>query len=310
MKVKYNGDTYTADFFDKLRIEYLKMLLILKRQKRRIKIMFTRQDLYLYLLITLFWSAFAVATFFLGGVYHANGEKTYTMYNVLWELKNSYFSSVVLSLVISVYNRSHKYHEKIRNQHFIYTLALDDFSALFDELIGDGSLHYIPFYCDKCYYKTVDFIRNKYKCGHIKLDMQTYVNLQRILERLNTLEEQVSTGNIIFGGFMSIDADMTLLHIKDAKYFANRCMLQKCIDIHDFLTLARDLSMTIDSIRTPWRRDMKTKIKILEVLDKNPENEISKDFYYNMLLNGCKLEYEEFETTPIKVKVKKLLPLG
>lgn len=310
MKVKYNGDTYTADFFDKLRIEYLKMILFLKRQKRRIKIMFTRQDLYLYLLITLFWSAFAVATFFLGGIYYANAETPYTIYNVLWELKSSYFSSVVLSLVISVYNRCHKYHDKIKVQHFIYTSTMDDFETILEEAVGKHLVYYRPLYCDACYRPTINYIKEKYKCGYVQVSMEMYVGLQRISDRLDKLGDQVGLGNVIFAGFSCVDEEMTLFQIDDAKKLVKKCMLQKCIDMNDFVALSRRLFFITNDIRTPWRRDFKNKMKILEVLNKYPENKMSERFYYNMFLNGCQLKFGEQKQDAIKVKPHKVVAVG
>ena len=64
MKIKYSRYTFSVDFFDKLRIEYLKALLFLKRQKRRMAVMLTKQDLYLYILITLLWIGFAIFILF------------------------------------------------------------------------------------------------------------------------------------------------------------------------------------------------------------------------------------------------------
>ena len=54
----------------------------------------------------------------------------------------------------------------------------------------------------------------------------------------------------------------------------------------------------------------KNKMKILEVLNKYPENKMSERFYYNMFLNGCQLKFGEQKQDAIKVKPHKVVAVG
>ncbi len=273
-------------------------------------VMLTKQDLYLYILITLLWIGFAIFILFMGKLYYSGPDQSYKVADVLWDIKSSYFSSVILALVISMYNRGYKYHERVKNQHYLYITTMWDFESIIDEAIGDGKGGCSAFYNDLCYNKAIEYISTKYKCGHIKLTMQMYVNLQRVLVHLNNLEKQVGEGNITFGGYYGVDAQDTFFHIKEATNLVNKCMLQQCIDMSDFRQLVYELKSIIDNIRTPWRRDWRIKRKILLTLDKYPENEISEHFYFNLYLNGCNLEYVEHQRGPFKVTPKKIEPVG
>lgn len=211
------------------------------------------------------------------------------------ELKNSYFSSVVLSLTISVYNRGHKYHEQLMNQRFLYLLSLWDFESLVDEVLAKKQFLSSAFFNDLCYQKSVKYINQKFKGGTIAIDARIYENLQCVFRRLEFVERQIGDGKIVFCGFNCISDQLTLLDIRDAINLVNKCLSERYIDIINFKNLMNKLMYIIDALRTPWRRDWKVNLKILETLDKYPENKICEHVYLYLFLHGNNLEYSEGE---------------
>lgn len=295
MKITYRRRKYDVSIIDAFHIQKEKQILFIKRQKRRLKLLLCKQDLILYLLITLFWIAFGMIIY-LFGKYVMNAElQNYSVKNVLWDLAEPWFSSVILSFVIGAYNRISEHKRKINAQHYIYVSAMSDFQHLTDRFLGEERLHYHPLYSSKCLDDTIDYIKQNAEQSEFLLDKEMVVDLQIIIERLEKIEEEVGTGNIIFFHHQYI-----LYSIEDAKRKIREILASRRISLEVIFELLREFLRILNGLRQPWRVDINRKIHILRRLNKNQNNEILDDFYYKMLLVG-----HPFPKDPLVVKVKR-----
>lgn len=295
MKITYRRRKYDVSIIDAFHIQKEKQMLFLKRQKRRLKLLFCKQDLVLYFLITLFWVAFGVIIY-LFSKYAMNVElQYYSVKNVLWDLAEPWFSSVILSFVIGAYNRISEHKRKINAQHYIYVTAMSDFQHIIDRFLGEERLHYHPLYSAKCLDDTIDYIKRNTEHSEFQLDKEMIVDLQIIIERLGKIEKEVGTGNIIF-----LHNQYILYSIEDAKRKIREILVSGNIQLEDIFELLREFLRILNGLRQPWRVDINRKIHILRRLNKNQNNEILDDFYYKMLLIG-----HPFPKDTLVVKVKR-----
>ena len=136
MKVVFEKRKYDVSFCDWMSIQYTKTLLFGKRQTRRLRVVFSKQDVGLYLLITLFWLFFGIAIYFGGQYCVATDTEPYTIVNVVWDISEGWYSSVILAFAIGAFVRIGEYKKKIHAQHNTYVSTMDDFESIADEFIG------------------------------------------------------------------------------------------------------------------------------------------------------------------------------
>ena len=133
MTIKYEDRKFNVSLRDYLFIQRMKASLSLKRQIRRLGILFCKQDILLYSVITLFWVFFGVGKYVVGQSYIATTDNPYTISHVLWELSEAWFSSVILSFIVGAYLRVGEYTRKIRNQHGVYVSTMEDFESIIEK---------------------------------------------------------------------------------------------------------------------------------------------------------------------------------
>ncbi len=280
MKVRYEKEKYHVSFLDKLYINYLKAILICKRFFRRTKFLLSKDTLLMYSLITIFWIIFGIATYFYGQAVKSTEELAYTGWDVLWDLKNSYFTSVILAFVINSLNRTKEYKRTMQKQHYLYTDALADFNNIVSLFFVNKAHFYSPLYSEKTFNNTQNYILNE--CT-ITIDCdQQILFIDDILKRLDDIEQEYKKGNII------VSDDVFLLHeISCARKKTNKLVLDGNLAAKaEIVELSKKLFELLEILREPWRKDVKIKIDILSRLDKYEINQIKDDFYYSMLLYG------------------------
>ena len=284
MKVKFENRKYKVSFCDKVYIESQKLLLFLKRQKRRFVKIFSKDSLFLYFVISVFWVLFATATYYLGQDIKGTTESPYTIADVFWDLKNSYFTSVILAFAINSMNRIKEYKRLIRAQHYLYVDAMSDFDNLFKQYVGEEIQHYMPMYCEKTLETTINYVSQKVS---IKIDdNEQLLVFDGILKRLDELERCCKNQQLVI-----TNDELLLCCIDDARKALNEAIIHnKYKQIEELEKIARKLYWILVYIRRPWRIDVQIKIKILSILDSYPNSEIKDNFYYNMLLYGHSFE--------------------
>lgn len=273
--VKYEKEKYKASLIDKIKIERIKFVLILKRMVRGVRRLIP-QNLLLYIWVTLFWILFGIITYHCGNIYKAPCK--YTIWDMIWELKNTYFTSVVLTLLITSYNQNKGYRDKLEKQHYFYTEILSGFDRLFESFIGEEIYHYMPFYNDKCLSATLDYIRNN---GLMKqLDEDSLIeSINDILKKIVLLKHIENNGGIIEKSNNNFMKD-----ILEAEFMLKKIKAKPQSIIENLEDISGKLFYIIADMRRPWRWDIENNIKILQLLNK--ENDIESHFYYKMHLSG------------------------
>lgn len=273
--VKYKKQKYEVSLLDKMNIEAIKFVLILKRFVRGARRLIP-QNLILYMWVTLFWIAFGIITYNCGIIYKAPCE--YTIWDTIWELKNSYFTSVVLTLLITSYNQNKGYRDKLEKQHFFYYEIICSFDKLFKPFIGDEILHYMPFYNNKCLSSTIDYIKNNGLMDGLDED-SLIESINDVLEKITLLKHLENNGGVIGKSNSNFMTDIITTEGKLKKIKSNPKSIIVELD-----EISRDLLEIVADIRRPWRWDIENDIKILQLLNK--ENDIESQFYYKMHLSG------------------------
>ncbi len=284
MRIKYQGVQYKVSFYDKIYISFQKVILFLKRQKRRIQTIISKNILFLYLIITMLWLLFAIVTYYVGQVTVATTENDYTIQDVLWELKNSYFTSVIISFVISVLNNTRVYKTQIKVQYYLYIDTMNDFERFFGHLFDIEHKQYHPLYCEKTINDVTDYIL------HHSIDRQyaeeLVLSIDSILKRLEKLEYEINLGNIeipskrdLIECINCVKSEINNLVVNNNLY-NNRTVACIAMQLYDIL----------DYIKEPWFRDIKTKINILNRLAKSNLDIVKRNINYEMLLYGLSLE--------------------
>ena len=282
-KVKYKGDTYSVNILDKVKIEGIKALLLAKRIKRRLFLMIPK-NFVLYLGLTFCWVLCGIFTYYVGGDYKA--PEAYTVKDVMWELKNSYFSSVVLALFIAGYSQNSGYKKRMEAQHDFYVDSMMTFDHLFKTFIGNEVYHYMPFYNRECLKDTLEYIK-ELEVKECEFSIEEFkINLEEIVDQLEKIEYERRNNNII-----GMHKERLGDEIQESKKLI-RQKLKQCNNLDVSKNAAEEIADSlfyiIADIRRPWRWDVDNDKKILSLLAKYEENGIQSDFYYSMHLYGHK----------------------
>lgn len=272
--VKYKQEKYKVTLKNKFKITLIKYLLLIKRVVRRGRLLIPH-NLKMYILLTICWGIYGILIYFVGNIY----KDSYTIYDVIWDLKNSYFTSIILALFIGGYTQIENYKERMSVQHDFYTDALSCFNNLFFPILGDEISNYYIFYNDICLKKTLNYITNKKMMHLSKTELDNIAD--DLFIQLNKIED-ARKNNRIIGMHKERLRDYIDKAKKALKKYNPKMSIKDIDDISYFLYCI------IADIRRPWRWDIDNNIKILSYLNENPENGIEQNFYYRMHLIGHK----------------------
>ncbi len=278
LKVKYKGQRRVCNLNDKVAIELIKFKLQIFRNWRRINVIFTKNDFIFYMMIILLWAVFAGLTTRVDNT--TNGmDKSY--FETVWELRNSLFSSIVLAFAIESFNHIKDYKNAIRIQHYVYVDTMDEFEEIICAMApSDIWSHYHPFYNEKCFGITLRYLeKNNIK---IELNDELAVAIDAIKDRLDYVEREVKSGNIIIR-----DEQMINRRISSAKKGISKMILQN--DIDEFRKLLFELYCIVDELRYLWRKDERDNCKIIARLAQYEENDMYNQFYERMFLEDISI---------------------
>lgn len=281
LKIRYKRNIYRVSLCDKIEIEKIKIVLLVKRILRRLYMLIPK-NIVLYFVLTLCWVFWGIISYYLGKKYIH--PECYALQDVLWELKNSYFTSVVLALMIAGYTQNLEYKKKIVDQHDFYVDVLHKFNCLFRQFIADEMFNYFAFYNELCLENTLDYIE-KYTIeeGDFSTD-EFKCDLKDILEQLEKIEQEEKSKNFIG----SHEPDL-IIDIDYTKDIIKRVLMQEVdfeLALNSIPSIASNLLDIVSAIRRPWRWDVENDIKILRILASYEQNNIKNDFYYGMHLYG------------------------
>lgn len=292
MKVKFEKRSFSVGFIDKIFINIVKLFLFIKRQLRRLIMIFPKRSIVLLLIVVLFWCAFVAVVYFVGKKYYMPNE-VFSLKDVIWDIKNSFFTSFIITFVINTINEIQSYKKRVSYQYDLYIDSLHDFDNLFAVFIGNKIWHFMPFYCDKTLNDTLTYL--KYKNFPNFNSNTLNDNLSIISKRLDDIKFLYQKkGLLYYDGYFLVEqieeVQNKIEHIRNGRYYNE-----------DIVDMALNLLDIIDAIRIPWRKDVEYKIKILKILDNYEENEIKEHFYYSMLLCGFDFNKPTERITKIRI---------
>lgn len=284
--VKYKQQKYKVSLLEAIHVLGIKTILFIKRNVRRAKIVIPQNAL-LYMLLSACWVCFGVFTYYFGQVYKA--PDSYTIVNVIWDLKNPYFTSVVLALFITGYNQVVGYKEKLIQQHDFYCKCMEVFDDIFVPFIEDKRYNYMVFYNNLCLESTISYIMNEVLWNAERLNA-VQESIDEILEFLKYVDDKRKNKCIlgVKSEYLEYEIEFAQKQLKDFKKLDT---LDAAMEAFEDVTWS--LMCVVDDLRRPWRWDIDNNLKILKILDKKESNEIKEDFYYNMHLYGYDLYSED-----------------
>lgn len=284
MKVNYRGQKRECSFKDKLFVESIKLKLHIRRNVRRIKIVISKSDLIFYLMIIILWAIFAGVT---TQIDKAISGVCKSFFETVWDLRNSLFSSVILAFAISSFNKIKDYKKAIRLQHYVYVDTMADFEGIINALSPSAIwLHFHPFYNDKCYEITEEYLKSE----GIAIDIsnnELLLAIDVIQNRIEYIEREIKAGNLKIR-----DEEMIILYISSAKKTCSRMILKN--DNEEFWKLLREMYIIVEELRFIWRKDESDNSKIISKLAKYDKNDIYNQFYERMFLENISINtFEE-----------------
>lgn len=287
--IKYEKSIYNVSIIDGLHIKSIEFVLFLKRWRRRAKHVFP-DNIWMYAIITIGWIVFGIVIFYFGSWYKNPTlcpEDKYSMIDVIWEIKSSFFTSVILAIVINAYNKAEKYKSCIQKQHNFYVDVMESFELLFKPLLGDEINRFYIFYNDNCLIDTMDYIDNNVNGFVEGYDEMEFVDsIEVSLEYIQKIKEKVRNKEIIGAHETilenSLESLKTELKIMKRSSYCFEKTKDKLVKISGIILLV------VADLRRPWRWDIGNKERALAILNKYDANKIEDDFYYSMTLFGHK----------------------
>lgn len=279
--VKYKGQIYKVRLKDKLSIILIKVILCIKRNYRKIRSLIP-ENISLYLLLTFVWAIYALSNIIL----YKYMDNKKNIVDIILELKNSYFSSVILAFIMTSYNENYRHKEKLLQQHVFYVDTMDRFENLFTVFLGDEINQYMIFYTEQTLDDTFEYIEelcnqkldNFLHSDKFKDSLKKLIKYLNEEKKLKIRQHYINIDNqkleSLFDSLTDLDGYLDE-NVKDCQF-----LLQQ---LHE---IALAMMEIINDLRVPWRKDIKNDIRILKILEKNNAKYITSDFYFNMILHG------------------------
>ena len=267
-----------------LKIKCYEILLFGRRQWRRVREQCRLKDIALYAVVTAFWCVFAAFSYWCG----VRRNPNYTLWDVLWDLRVSYFSSAILTFLLTVTNRVLSHSKKLAVQYRTYMDAMRDFDLLIEPYIPCNFAEYVPFYSAKTFKCLLNWLtEDRYNTINSK---EIKHNVMQIEDRLNRIEELIDEENILY--LKKRDRLRLKRMLQESERELNRLEeLNYC----GFCDLLKMLFEIIELLRVPWRCDIFIDIKIMDMVNSSktqPEN-LKSNYYYQLLKNGYDFLKEE-----------------
>lgn len=278
MKICYENQKYKVSIRDWIYILFHNVVLKLKRCKRRFNVVFPNRLLILNLFVTGLWIVYSVLVLFFGKIYI---RTEYGLLDVLWDIKEGYFTSVIFTVAVSALSNIKEYKEKLSSQYYMYLETMSDFESIFIPFLDNKIQYFMPFYTRNVLQITLEKIVIDKNCAKRFL----HESLDVILKRINLLQENIKSNKIIL-----CDTDSLMRNCEDAIENIKELRLKNMVDYENIEEISNILYKIIDRIRNPWRWDIQRKVKILNCLSKYPEIKIKDDFYYRMLLDDFNID--------------------
>lgn len=300
-KIVMNGNvwgTYELKFVTYLRLLLIRLYLWGLRWLRRIKrgVGYCKYAL----MVIPFWVIYAVVVYYWG----IQRDEIYPIADILWDIKSSVFSSVILASITAFITQYGKNKYSYLEQHRIYVTIMGGCSRLYKDflnlLCADSSKDDIPFWPfytaelrSTIHENFAQVQGNDKNSVEYRQVVSSISELRRSLEDLERSQyngilaecNKVKANDLItrsLNGLSQLERQLN----SDAQYPYWDNLLSSVS--HAFYEL-------IDLLRLPWRRDLKIKLISLNLIY-NEDKRIADTFYNSAFLDI--IDYEFYENLP------------
>lgn len=289
----------------KIKIEAIKMKLILIRQKRRVgKALSFCSSTWIVLLL---WLVFGIIVWPWGEY-----RKVYSsVFDFLWDIKFTFFSTVIVAIVIALITGINREKGIYTHQHKVYVSLMYYSSELLKELAffvtNRKDRLYVPFW--PLY--TSDMIsdyENFIKCqsgkgpnlyAPIKIQCLKFINsIDCFLIEINSgnirfdnkelIEKMIRIKNLVDDVIKTTEKVDEPLHVMELELVEIQRIVKR-VEVNA-IDLSKELYSIIEMIRYPWRRDIKYKKEILELIGRKQGFD-TMSYYDLAILNKVDYEY-------------------
>lgn len=226
----------------------------------------------LYLYITGLWFVFGCVSYKLSGYF---GKTEYSYLDLVWDLKNSYFTSVLIAMAIKIFNENSEYNSKIAKQYKIYNELIWDSDMLFSFFITEKkSYERIVCLNKKIFYdrNNLNNILEYFKLNEKEIVKKTFDSIEFIkLVKVVLYDLDEIEKNLGKNVFIDVNEEKLYDWIKTIKKQIKKIdsnSISICDAIDWMILLSDYLYLIIDEIRSPGRWDFVTRNKISVILEK------------------------------------------
>ena len=281
--VRFEDGKYHVNRKDKWRIELIKIRELFRRQYHRVLEIIIRDNRYTSSIMIVLWAIFITIIWSWG----KHRSVFVTLSDAVWDVKNEFFTSVIVVIVVNVYGRAKDYKPKLYAQHNIYVSIMKGFEYnLFEPFVDVDLCNYMPLYCEKTLHDTLSYCKPFFGRSYY-IDFDT--KHSNYNEKINLLLRELDVATDAFKNdkFIGIwDGSPALECIQEVKYKLNDVLIEQRLYVYDLDEIATKLYQITNMMRRPWRWGIKSKIKILQTLATYPNSWVNDSFYYSMLLYG------------------------
>lgn len=264
-----------------------------------------------------FWGIYVVIVYFWGKL----RPTPYALIDILWDMKTSFFTSVVLAAITAFITQYSKKKNAYLEQHRIYTKVMSNSSQLYKDLFRllckDSSKEHVPFwpFYTKGILETVFNQSDKYYATDKKsIEYECAVkSIDELRQDMRMLESTIYTGILAECNVLELNRAIdscnsglaNLARLLEAKQYYPHWDI--CLSM-----MANRLFKLIELLRTPWRKDLKYRTKVLQIIYRDDPS-VASVFYNSALLDVIDYPFYESVYSPAdlpkqnvqKVKVRR-----
>lgn len=227
---------------------------------------------------------------------------SYSWGNLLWDMKASLFSSVILTAATSFITQYTKQKTAYIEQHELYIQAMDKMSRLFKSLnilifndISKELVPFWPFYTEDMSSAICDALKGMSALENKKEEavFDVACSIEELKSELKDLRENIRLGKFDQCNYLKsydkinyalrdlVELEKVVVKQRTCRHFGR--LVSRIYD---------DLYELLDELRKPWRRDILKKVDALKIIYQEDKS-IGDTFYNSAFLNV--INYQEYE---------------
>lgn len=226
----------------------------------------------------------------------------YSWSNLLWDMKASLFSSVILTAATSFITQYTKQKTVYIEQHELYIQVMDKMSCLFKNLnvlifndISKELVPFWPFYTEDMSGTICDALNGMCALENKKKEavFDVACSIEELKSELKDLRENIRLGKFDQCNYLKSHQKITYA-LRDLAELEKVVVNERqCRHFGRLVSrIYDDLYELLDELRKPWRRDVLKKVDALKIIYRE-DTSIADTFYNSAFLKV--IDYQEYE---------------